>query len=294
MSNESTELVTINTQSQVQVADQGGRGVDFGSKLFQLKPATINIVQPNSTAEGAIKGHLRIGETGDQYKTMEVTLLRMPVEQRAWYVGEEGQMNRKPENLMCFSRDLIQPDKSAKMPQSLRCNTCAKQDWGPYRKEKEAGRIPPKSLIPPCDSYYYALFIDTVYKMPLQMYIRSKSKDPFERGCKEVARTIKRMQAQGLNPNIFDVKFTMGTKLITTGSFKSYVIDIIGSSVKAISDEERESFGGVYEEYVSRNTRNDEADLQAEAEAQIAQASDDVNKVLEPEYVSSDTGEITV
>lgn len=287
----SNELVTINPQTQVQVAPKGGRGIDFSSRLFQLKPATINIVQPNSTAEGAIKGHLRISETGQQFQTMDVTLLKMPVEQRAWYVGEEGQMNRKTENLMCFSRDLVQPDKNAKMPQSLRCGSCEKASWDKYRAEKNAGRIPSKSLIPSCDSFFYALLIDTVYKMPMQMYLRSKSKEPFEKGCKEVARTIKLMQAQGQNPDIFDVKFTLGTKLITTGSFKSYVVAI--SNVKAISPEEREAFGAVYEEYIARNTRNDEADMEAEAEAQIVQASDDVNKVLEPEYLGN-TGEITV
>lgn len=286
------ELTVINNQStQIQTAPQGGRGIDFSSRLFQLRPATINIVQPNSTAEGALKGHLRISETGQQFEKMTVALLKMPSEQRAWYTGEAGQMNRTPDNLMCFSRDLERPDPKAKMPQALKCNGCPKASWDAYRAEKNAGRIPSKSLIPGCDAYYVAYLIDAVYKLPLQLYVRSKSKGPFEDGMKNVARTIKLMQAQGLSPDIFDVKFTLGTKLITTGSFKSYVIDI--ANVKAITPEEREAFGPVYEEFVARNTRNTDADLEAEAESQIAQSQDDVNKVLEPEYVGN-TGEITV
>lgn len=276
----SSELTVINNApTSIQ---QGGLGIDFSSKLFALKPVTINIVQPNSTAEGALKGHLRISETGMQFRDMDVTLLKMPVEQRSYYIGEPGNLNRTPDNLMCFSRDMVEPDRSAKMPQSLKCANCTKADWVPYRKEKAAGRNPGKDLIPPCDAFYYSVFIDTVLKMPMQMYIRSKSKQTFEAGMQNVARTLMMMKSQGQEPNIFDVRFRLSTKLIKTGNFSSYVLDI--SDAKAITEDQREEFGAIYQQYVNRNNRS----LEEEAAAQIDQATASVDSaVLDGDYVGA-------
>ena len=123
----STALTVL--QDAPNAIQQGGLGVDFGSKLFALRPATLSIVQPSSTIENAVKGNLRINETGDQYTEMFVTLLVMPTEQRNYYIGNPSEMNRTLENLMCFSRDMITPDPKARIPQAVNCASCPRQDW---------------------------------------------------------------------------------------------------------------------------------------------------------------------
>jgi hypothetical protein len=260
---------------------QGGLGVDLGSKLFQLKPATININQPSTQAEGAIKGLLRVSESGDQYESMLVTLLLMPVEQRSYYVGEPGQLNRSPDNLMCFSRDMIRPDGKAKDPQAAFCKSCPKQDWTKWRETHA------KADIPGCDAYYYALMVDTVYKMPLQMFIRSTAKKPFEAGMQQLARTFAKLKAQGTNPNIFDIQFTLGTKMIQTGKNQSWIPTF--SDFKAISAEDREAFGDIYLQYINRNVQSDEeAQAAAQQEAEQTTQTTIDNAVLDGEYVDKE------
>lgn len=250
-------------------------GLDFGSKLFRLKPATININQPNTQVEGAIAGKLRISETGDQFEEMFVTLLAMPQERRDYYTGEPGQLNRSADNLMCFSRDMIRPHEKAKVPQAVKCDGCPKASWEKWRQTKK------KEDIPPCDAYYYALFIDTVYKLPLQMYIRSKAKQPFEAGMQELARKFKLMQSQGLNPNIFDLRFRLSVKKITTGKLVSYVPFL--SDFKAFTEEERAEFGDIYLEFTNRGRKQADNAAELEAADQIDQAASVIDaEVVEP------------
>lgn len=261
----------LSTVGQEQLA-HGGVGLDFGSRLFQLKPATIVINQPNTQQPGAIPGRLRITETGDQYEEMLVALLKMPEERRDWYVGESGQLNRSPENLMCFSRDMVRPHINAKAPQAVTCDTCPKASWEKWRQDKR------KENIPPCDAHYLALFIDTVYQLPLRMFIRSKGKDPFERGMQELARKFKLMQSQGLNPNIFDIRFKLSTEKITTGKLVSFVPKL--SDFKALTPEERDKFGEIYLEFTSRGKK--QADKATEAEASAA-----IDHAIEAEIVAA-------
>lgn len=256
----STELVTIAPAGALTPVQQGGLGLNFSSKLFELKPATLSIVQPNSTGEGAIKGHLRIAETGDQWKTMRVALLDTPIERRSFYVGESGQLNRTPENLYCFSEEVIYndlkkeigtPSLKAKHPQAHNCGNCPKSSWKAFRDAKDKGQIPSKDLIPPCDAFYYMAFIDTEYQMPLQCFIRSKSKQPFEQGMKNLSRRLAMLQAKTKRvPNVFDVSFTLSTSLIQTGKFPSYVVKL--SDFQGITDEERVLFGDIFATYTAQ------------------------------------------
>ncbi len=283
------ELTVLNTNTAIQ---EGGLGVDFGSKLFELKPANLFIVQNNTNIEGAVKGNLRIAETGDEYDSMYATLLVMPTEQRQYHIGNPGELNRTPENLMCFSTDMKVPHAKARIPQAVSCATCARADWEPWReyKEKNNGQTN-KALIPPCDAHYRALFIDDQYKLPLQMFIRSKAKEPFEQGMQNLARVIAMMKAEGKNPNIFDVRFKISTKVITTGKFTSYVP--VFSDFKPLTEEQRAAFGAVYLQYINQKNRKQEADAQAEAEAEVSATNQSVDaSVVEGEYVGQD--EITI
>ena len=278
-----TALTVLNNNTAIQ---EGGLGVDFGSKLFELKPANLFIVQNNSTIEGAIKGNLRIAETGDQFESMYCTLLVMPTEQRQYHIGQPGELNRTPENLMCFSTNMVEPHQKARIPQAALCANCARADWEPWReyKEKNNGQTN-KQLIPPCDAHYRALFIDDNYKLPLQMFLRSKSKEPFEQGMQNLARVIAMLKAQGKNPNIFDVKFKLSTKLITTGKFQSFVP--VFSDFKALSEEDRETFGAVYLQYIASKNRKQETAATDDAGTTATNEKID-SSVVEGEYVGDD------
>lgn len=277
---------------------QGGLGLNLNSRLFQLKPDTLSIVQPNTTAEGAKKGHLRVAGTGDQFETMRVTLLDTPVEQRSFYVGEAGQLNRVPENLHCYSRDMQFPDAKAKYPQAPSCANCPKGSWDAYRAAKDKGQvIGLKELIPPCDAFYYMALIDTEYKMPLQMFIRSKSKQPFEAGMKQLARRLAMLQAKNKRtPNVFDVSFTLSTTLITTGKFPSYVLKL--SDFQGVTDEEKEAFGEVFASYTAQKANFQQATEENEAlnadKKEIANTESSIDDaVLEGSYEDTlPTGEI--
>jgi hypothetical protein len=274
-------------QDTALAVQQGGLGLDFGSKLFQLKPATLNINQPSTQAEGAVKGLLRVSETGDQFEEVFVTLLMMPAEQRQYYVGEAGQLNRTPENLHCFSRDMLTPDLKAKYPQSPTCKSCPKQSWDKWRETRL------KADIPPCDAFYLAYMIDTVYKSPLKMYFRSTAKKPFEAGMQQLARTFAKIKATtGKNPNIFDIGFRLGTKMIQTGKNQSWIPTF--SDFRAITEDEREAFGSIYLEFINRgNTSDEEAQAQAEAESQVESNTAINDAVIDAEYVDT-TGEIVL
>lgn len=255
---------------------QGGLGLDFGSKLFQLKPATLNINQPSTQAEGATRGLLRVSETGDQFEELFVTLLTMPVEQRQYYVGEPGQLNRSPENLHCFSRDMLTPDLKARYPQSPTCASCPKASWDKWRESHL------KSDIPPCDAFYLAYLIDTKYQTPLKMYFRSTTKKPFEQGMQQLARVFNKIKVStGKVPNVFDIGFRLGTKMVPNGKNQSWIPTF--SDFRAINDEERSTFGDIYLQFVNRGVQSDE---EAQAQAQAA-SSAEIDRVIDAEYVDT-------
>jgi hypothetical protein len=262
-----SELTTIQT---------GGQGVDFTNPLFRLKPVTIAINQPNTQVDGAIKGKLRITETGQQFDEMLVTLLKMPVIQRQYYTGGTGTMNRTPDNLVCFSRDNIRPDETAKVPQAMLCSNCKNASWDRYNETKVSEDKPA------CDAFYYAMFIDTVYNIPMRMFVRSLSKKSFEAGMSELSRTLYMMQSQGMKPNVYDVAFKLSTKKVLTRGLPSYVVNL--SDFQVITPEQQAKFGAIYLQFLNR-VEDTEADV-IEADAAVIDA-----KLAGPivgEYVGED------
>jgi hypothetical protein len=290
--NTSTDLVTIEPTQPTSLV---GAGFDTSSPLFQIRPGTLVINQPNTQVEDAIKGHFRVTQTGDQYKEMTVALLMTPEEARSYYIGEPGQMNRTSENLMCFSRDrgchlkfrgkpqplhlAAGPDKKSKAPEAPRCFGCPRSDWTPYRTfaDKHPNQPVPKSLIPSCDPYYYMAFIDTEFQMPMEMYIRGDSIAPFEAHCQNLYRAnLKYIAAKKRQPNVFDFKFTLQTKLVEKGKNKFYILNIPGTSIQVVSDEEREQFGGMFVQYAeSRQLDGPESNT-----SRIVAAEADIDKAV--------------
>ena len=83
------------------------------------------------------------------------------------------------------------------------------------------------------------------------------------------------------------MKFTLGTKVITTGKFTSYVP--VFKNFKPLTEQEREQFGAVYLQYIAQNNRKKENDAKEEAENEINESSSKVDaSVVEGEYVGED------
>src|SRR5581483_4606516 len=270
-------LVRIEQQDIV----KGGQGFR-SSRLFELKPATVVINQNMTTADGAIPGKLRIVETGDQFDEMRVVLLDADDNRRDYYIGQPGQLNRKQENLMCFSRDGIRPDPRAREPQALECKGCPRSDWSRWEENKKKTGLADAALAPSCEKYTYALFIDTVYKMPLQMYIRGGNKKIFEAAMQNLSRKFALLRSQNLNPNIWDLSFTLST---APGSRKGiYVLKIDGKSFKAVNEEERKEFGGFYMQYVNHKRKfAEDYEHTNQSETQV----DSVTKTIEAQIMES-------
>lgn len=220
---------------------EGGQGLaNLGSsKLMQLKPGTLVINQRMTEAKGAELGKFRIVENGMQFDEMTVALLSLPREQRDYYEGTK----RTPDTLMCFSRDMVAPHPKARVMQAATCQGCIKSSWEKYNQTKDIRDIPP------CDASYVAMFIDTVYKLPLRMYIRGASKSPFEIGMQEIARRLYMLQAQGSNPSVYDIVFTIKPE---QGKKNNYVLSM--SDFRTVTPIEREQFGAIYNTVVDRPT----------------------------------------
>jgi hypothetical protein len=118
------------------------------------------------------------------------------------------------------------------------------------------------------------------------MYIRSTRRQPFEEGMAKVARQIAMLQAQNKNPNIFDVRFRMSLKLEVKGPYRYYVP--VFSDVKAVTPEERESFGEVYIKYIQYKQAFASQRTDASAEAEIAAA----NAVLDSEMTTPEVATV--
>lgn len=288
----SSELTVIQP-APLELAPSGGMGLDFNSPLFRLKALTLTLNQSNTSAEGAIPGKLRVSETGQQYDDLFVTLLEMPVEQRAYYEGEAGTLHRTPDNLMCMCRNVTRdpnnprretsrPDAAARVPQALKCEGCGRASWDKWNKSKT------KDNIPPCDLYYLAILLDTRFKMPFKMYIRSKNKKPFEDGMENLSRTFRMMMSEGLKPNIFDIGFKLSTRKIITNKLPSYVLNI--SDVMPITPEQRKEFGAIYLEFANRSkSRSEESDAD-----QIDNASNSIDAQVSPGGPTILEGEIVI
>jgi hypothetical protein len=291
----SAELTVIQpspTDLQTVASPSGGMSLNLNSKLFKLKPVTLNIVQPNSQAEGALPGKLRISETGQQFDFMNVVLLLEPLEQRAFYEGEPGSLNRSSENLVCmcrhvtrdeFERETSGPDKAARIPQSFKCHGCANASWEEWRKTKR------KEDLPSCDLYYKVLMLDTVLRLPIQMFIRSKSKQTFEAAMQNLARTYAMLKSQGVSPSWYDIQFKLRTKKIVTGKLPSYVLDF--ADFHTITPEEREEFGPIYQQFANKSQ------YQAEEDAPASNPIDTTNSSIDAEVLGTTegaTGEITI
>lgn len=275
----STDLVKI---EQPTALDMLG-SFDTSDPLFELRPGTVVINQPSTRDEQAKRGHLRITETGDQYEEMRAALIMTPEAARSYYVGE-GALKRKQENLMCFNRNTKHnpgPDVKSKDPQALNCATCPKASWDAWRlyQEKHPGQQVPRNLLPECDPYYYIVLVDTVFQMPLQMYIRGGSIEPFKAGMQNLARNMAKLKAvKKVEPKIYDIAFTISTTRIEKGDNVTYALKF--SDFKAVSDQERLEFGVLFADFAARGKRGEEVHEEQEAAKKVDSKQADINAAI--------------
>lgn len=254
----SSTALTTTSPAGLQV---GGLGLN--SSLFQLKPATLELVQKMTHAEGAIAGKLRVVDTNAHFDEMQVVMISEPIMQRAYFAGEEF----SSDSLLCFSTDALEPNATAKVKQALKCGyfdkkgkyvaLCPLAKWDNYRKSKD------RKDLPPCKEKFNALLVDRVTKLPYYLNIRGKSIDPFRTAMQAVARLIALMVAQGKNPSIFDVSF----KIYAVPQEKGTYYTLGFKDFAPVAEDKRSEFGELFLEFTNRR-----AELQEDAVEQIIDA----------------------
>lgn len=256
-------------------------GVDFSKSIFRLTPKTLSLNQPTSKAEDAIKGKLRIAETGRQYDQLRVVLLVEPKERREHRIGEKGN-NFSPENLLCFCTDvqrtpdgrkeLSGPSSKARMPQAMLCSACPKASWDRYRAVKDKGGIPKEDDFPSCESFYKLLLLNLDdHNKPLYSYVRGRSRTSFEKALGILTEMLFDIQSEGVSPEVYYVSFVIkGKKNLDNTKTTTYLLDF--SSFEVCTPEQIEKFNAAYDNFAAAPPlpTNEIADAQTGIEDAIA------------------------
>lgn len=266
----SEALVVLNNGPQ----DLAIGGVGLDSRLFKLKPATLEIVQRTSRQEGAEPGRFRDTATGTHYDTMEWVLLMNPIRQRAAY--HKGEFSK--DSKFCFSYDNVSPSKWAKDPQAPFCATCQVGSWETYRKTGDSKDIPL------CKEFWHLVLADRATQMPYYFNVKGLSISPFEAGMQNVARTVAALEANVKQenkaiaarntvakaaaeqagtefkpeafkprPNLFDIKFPVSITSNKTANGISYVL-VVGKPMY-MNEEARKEFGALYLDFANRRAQ---------------------------------------
>ena len=295
-------------------------GIGTNSKLFQVKPSTLELVQKMTRQEGAEPGRIRDTGLNIHFDEMRLVMLFVPVEQQQLFT--KGQFNK--ESKVCFSLDGITPHEYAKEPKALSCAACklnAKvgKNWEKWRTTKSPDDVPP------CKNYYHLVVADRETQMPYYLNVKGKSVAEFEAAMKNVARLIAQMTAnvkmenkkiKAENdallatvkegepgpqlkpyvplPNIFDISF----KIFVTKENSSDPNFIFGFKDFAMMNaESRQEFGQVYLDFVNQRNAGlvvDQATVEAEADAAVAESeAKEVEAALTAPAVTIPTGPIT-
>lgn len=282
------KLIVLNNREQALA--KGGLG--FGdSRLFQLKPATIELVQKTTRQEGAQPGRFRITSTNEHFDSMRIVLLGQPQEQREYY--EKGKDFSRDARL-CFSLDALQPHPRAKEPGAINCAVCPFGDinWKKWYQTKD-----PKDL-PPCRKYWHCILADRATQMLYYLNVKGTSVSPFEQSMQNLARLYaamvsnvnaanKKLKAEydakvaaattgktvedpiyQSMPNIFDITFTLYPYQKEKGG--PWIIGC--KDFAAMKPEDRASFGNLFLEFHERRQQGQVQD-QLVSEAQEAAAA---------------------
>jgi hypothetical protein len=253
MSEENNAAITVAPTTQVAVSSVSGFG---GSRLFRPKPGNINLVQNMTQQEGAIPGKLRISETGQHFEEIQAVMLAIPPDKKPREFRIKGVF--KKEGLHCFSYDGIKPSEHAPYPKAEKCDGCPQADWSKWRANKIQDNLPP------CKDYYRALIAERSTKLPYWAKFKGKSISAFEGACQNIARQFAIMQANGLNPQIYDVSFTIYvTKVgaLYVHGFKDFA--------PVTDPAARAEFGAIFEDFARRRAEYEQSAASEDGNATV-------------------------
>lgn len=254
------------------------------SRLFQLKPSTLELVSKSTHQEGATPGTFRVTSTNEKFETMKVVILFEPVEQREKYRKGEYTQNSKE----CFSLDNFQPHAKAKNPPAMYCATCPSGDimWDGWRDAKAKGVSGDdlSALLPKCRKYWHLFLADRGTKMPYYFNLKGMSVKNFEEAMQNMARIfamiIQNIKTQnktlavdqqlplptGVGDLIWQVSFTMYSFQKNGGPFQVGFKDFA-----MMSPENQAEFGAILKDFVARRQAGQiQSQEAAEAEAEAA------------------------
>jgi hypothetical protein len=297
-------LTVINRPPQEMVVAQR---INALSKLFQLKPKTLELVSKSTRQEGAEPGTFRVTSTNEKFKEMRVVILFEPLEQREKYRRGEYSKDAKE----CFSLDNISPHPKARTPYALYCANCPQGDlnWAKYREAKAKG-ITGEALsayLPPCRKFWHLFIASRETQRPYYFNVKGSSVKSFEDGMQNVADLFqmilqnikaenKQRAAKGepltplpesIGDIIWHISFTMYSKQINGGQFFAAFKDF-----KVMSEEDRKDFGKIIDDIKKRREQGQlQTQEAAEAEEESA-ALTEAPAMRQAEVVSVQTNEV--
>lgn len=272
------------------------------SKLFQLKPKTLELVSKSTHHEGAVPGTFRVTSTNESFKEMRAVILFEPVEQREKYRKGEYTKDSKE----CFSLDNVQPHPKARTPYALYCDQCPMGDinWVKYREMKAKG-VTGEALsayLPPCRKFWHLFIAARETQRPYYFNVKGGSVKPFEDAMQNVAdlfqmilQNIKAENKQHALKNepliplpdsigdiIWHISFTMYAWQQNGGQFKLGMKDF-----KVMSEEDRKDFGKIIDEI---KARREAGQLQTQ---EASEAEEESAAVSEPKAGSIPVAQVT-
>jgi hypothetical protein len=283
------------------------------SKLFQLKPKTLELVSKSTRQEGAIPGTFRVTSTNENFKELRAVILFEPLEQREMYRKGEYTKDSK----LCFSLDNVQPHPKAKNPPAMYCATCPMGDvnWTKYREAK-AKNITGEALsayLPPCRKFWHLFIASRESQRPYYFNIKGSSVKSFEDAMQNMAEIFQMMYQDIKNYNksvaaanaklepgtepaagkalpetvgdiIWQISFTMYSKQLNGGQFFVAFKDF-----KVMSEDDHKDFGKIIEDIKKRREAG-QVQTQEASEAEEEQAAvSESNSIPTAQVVSVQT-----
>ena len=288
MSETNDKLVQIGGALAIPAATDAAFEVDFG-EIKKITPYTLSIDQPMSQKEGVQPGMLRIVETGQLRKEVKIVIVQKPRETRAYEIGEFPD-----KTTVCFSRDMVAPDKRSQEMQAMACAGCKHASWDKYNKTQNFKDAPGCKIT----SQIVAIDYDNVY--PVTSYIRGKSRSAgLEEGLKQVIAQFVQLKMTKGSVAWTDVIMTLTTEKGKKNN--NYVLKV--KNVHPLTDEEREHLKGIITlvgqqkaQMLARIAENEAKQASAavddEVTKSVSQASNAPSGPVEGEYVQGTSEEI--
>ncbi len=256
-----TELVTINDNTQLAQPSVGGGSFGGNSKFFRLKPANIELQQKTSRAEGSEEGKFRNTQTGEHFDELHLVMIFDPTEPRSYY-EDKNSFGQPP---LCYSNDSITPSERAQVPQSLTCKNCKRGDinWLKWKKTRKTEDLPP------CQAHVRIFAVDRTAKVPYRLAIRGKSISNFRQAMEKIAGMAELYNAQhGQYPHLHDFSFKV--KSVRKVDNKGVYYVMMFSEVLLINDEDRPKFGELYTRFASQRNEEDSKEEVNEQEEELS------------------------